>query len=982
MRPNNPFLQITLPRVQTALQRIKTMIWQPDRDLAVECLPETSQRLPFAEAAAAADWQTAVPGATGSGAFSFTWYRLEVPANAGGWLHWRHAAESTLYLDAKPYAGFDRQHHRHRLPTDPGLVYVEAMRMAPGQAFQGATLCHRNEEAWTLKHDLEVLLDIAQADTKHLALPFGADFNGAFAYRQAPDYLPRAVRRLLRLLDDAVTAFEKHGLAALEAALERTYAEFAGNPQGLHLVATAQAHLDPIHMWPETVGHFKIAHTFSTAARLMEEYPELTFEFSQPYAYEIVKALEPELFNTVRKRLDEGRWEMEGALYVESDVNLPCGEALARSMLIGQDLSREYSGRDSQIVWVPDTFGYCAALPQIMRQCGVEYFYTTKMHWNPITHFPYSSFRWQGNDGSEVIAHLSQHHMGYMLNGLPGQMRNVENIYRQSDVHGESIAPVGYGDGGGGITDEQIERVRRIKDLHGVPRTRFGRVRDFFERLREKRDALPEFHGELYLEYHRGVLTSRRRVKELHRALERALQIVEAVHAAQGLGPIGDHHWKRLSLMQFHDIVTGSMLDLCTHQVNAEMQQLVGELHDQARGALGKTGEACVFNPLPCSRRVFHDGEILEVPALSGIGANDAKRQLPPVSANETRLDNGIVDARFTKTGEIESLAIDGREIRLTQPGNRLALYREMPAMFDIWEVDRQTLCECSYADAPAVVELVDCGRNRGQLRFSRRLGEHSEVSIIYTLDAGAAVLQIICEVDWHEAETMLRAEFATGYQGRMARFGAPFGSVLRPAQPGMPHEEAQWESAGSRWACIADDGEREGLALITKDSYGFSAYKGLLTLSLVRSPIPPECDRERLGQALAQNYNDESAETVFTDIGRHRIEYAVGLHDIAAPRDRLAPMLADTVYTPIVPYKGRSVPSPLPAWQAGNTLVPSWVQPTEDGPVLRLHETMGQHGAIESSHSFQPQNLRGDAEEPASIIGYRPHQVISLHGW
>ncbi len=979
MRPNNPFLQLTLPRVETALQRIKATIWQAEENLTVECLPEAKTRLSLDDAVTRTDWQPATPGSGGNDAFAFTWYRFDVPPEGANWLQWQHAAESTIYINGKPYAGFDGQHHYHRIPGNAGTIHVEVMRMSPGQSFQGATLCHRNDKAWAVKHDLEVLFDIAQLDTRHLTLPFGDDYTKAFSYRQAPDYLPRATRRLLRLLDDAATTFEKHGLDALAEALQRAYVEFAGNPQGLQLIATAQAHLDPVHMWPETVGDFKIAHTFSTATRLMDEYPELTFQFSQPFAYEKVKTLEAGLFATVLDRLQEGRWEMEGAFYVESDVNIPCGEALARSMLIGQELSRNYGGKESLIVWVPDTFGYCAALPQIMRQCGVKYFYTTKMQWSPVTHFPYSSFRWKGNDGSEVIAHLSQHYMGYMLNGLPSQMRNVENIYRQSDVHNESIAPVGFGDGGGGITDEQIERVRRIDDLHGAPRTRFGRVRDFFDRLGEKRHALPEFHGEIYLEYHRGVLTSRRRVKELHRALERALQALEAIHSAKYLGPVDDHYWKRLSLMQFHDIVTGSMLDLCADQVNDEMQAMVDELGKQTVNALGRQGEDCVFNPLPCSRQVFHNGEIVSLPPLSGVVAGKAKQDLPPVVAHASGLSNGIVEAEFSKTGEIVSMSVHGRQIHLTGPGNQLTLYREMPAMFDIWEVDRQTLCECQNVDTPANVEMVDHGPNRGELRFHRKIGEHSKATMIYTLDAGASVLQISCEIDWHEPETMLRAEFPTDYQGRMARFGAPFGSVLRPAQPGMPHEEAQWESAGSRWACVADEGERNGLALITKDNYGFSAYKGLLTLSLVHSPIPPECDRERLGRALVQSYNDESAKTVFTDMGFHRIRYAVGLHDINSPREELAPMLADTLYTEVVPYQGKPIDSPLPDWKAGNSLIPCWVRPTPDGPVLRFHETCGQRGTIESSAVLQALDLSGREKEESRRLSYGPHEVIGI---
>jgi alpha-mannosidase len=921
MRSINTFLGLTLPRVQSVLERVSSLVWQTVEDLTVVGLKESTFSQPFSQIQKSDKWQKAIPGEQGIDAFSFSWYRFDLETEEDNlWLNWNHEGESTLYYLGTPYAGFDREHFYHKLPAKGGSYFVEVMRMSPEQVFSGARLCHKNDLAWKVKYDLEVLLNLAMVKTKHLTKEFGGDYIQGFTYRQSPEYLSRADRLLLRRLDDGINLYEKNGLAPFSLYLDDIYREFTAHPLSIKLLATAQAHLDPVHMWPENVGDFKINHTFSTADRLMEEYGELTFEFSQPGAYEKVKNREPDLFNRVCNRIKEGRWELEGGFFVESDVNLPCGEALTRSLLLGQRRSREYGGEESLVLWLPDTFGFSACLPQIMKQCGVPYFYTTKMHWNPVTHFPYSSFKWQGHDGSEVIAHLSQHHNGYMLNGLPEQMINVENIYRQSDVHNESLAPVGYGDGGGGITAEQIERVRRQNNLYGVPRTNFGRVRDYFKGLNERRDRLPSYKGELYLEYHRGIFTSRRRVKELYREMERNLQNLEAVYTVQNRGPIPEKYWERLSLMQFHDIITGSMLDLCTHQITEEMESLNREMENLTREALEETeGKPCIFNPLPMENQIYHAGQIMTIPPLTGVTVTSIPQTHPPVKGDQTSLDNGKVQARFTPQGEISSLVLDGKTVKFTDSANSLVIYKEMPAQFDIWNIDRQSLTGGERVDSPAQVQLVDGGPNRKELHFIRELGEKSQLTIIYTLDGDSPVLKIVCEIDWQEPECLLKAEFPTKYQATKARFGTPYGSVLRPAQPGMPYEETQWESGGSRWACLFDEGEQDGIALITKDSYGFSAYEGVLTLSLVRSPKSPESSREK---------------PVYTDLGKHRVEYALGYHDIRGVKENRAHRLADTLFTPCLIYVGNSVLPTGPVWEAGESLVPCWVRPVEGGSI------------------------------------------------
>jgi alpha-mannosidase len=261
-------------------------------------------------------------------------------------------------------------------------------------------------------------------------------------------------------------------------------------------------------------------------------------------------------------------------------------------------------------------------------------------------------------------------------------------------------------------------------------------------------------------------------------------------------------------------------------------------------------------------------------------------------------------------------------------------------------------------------------------------------VTVTYSLDSGATALRVRYEIDWQEPRAMLKAHFPTQYAASHARFGTPFGSVLRPAQPGMPDEEAQWESAGSRWACVFDEGERDGLCLVTKDSYGFACYDGDLNVTLVRSPIPPEADRKRLGAVLVRDaaaYGEDPEEKLFTDIGRHTVEIAVGLYDADSPRGELPAALADTLFTPPVPYRGRPVTPPDIHLQNADHLLPCWVQPAERGTmVVRLHEVLGRHGTARLAQGTDTSRLvdlsgeiAGKAQE--GRIEFGPYQVL---GW
>ncbi len=984
------FPQLVLSRADTFLRRLRETVWAPSADaVAVEATP-CAQRLARLVEARRDALRPAQAGEALGRRFGYVWYRLTLPPQCdGAWLRWRHGGESTAYIDGEPWAGFDRQHDRFPLPENAEEVWIAVMHMSDRDRLREVGLDRRDELAWGAWHDAEVLVDLARGALDGLDAPYGGGHDKSFGYRPSLEFVPRSTRVILDRLDAAAGAFERGGVGLAAGVLREALGELPADALQMPLVATAQAHLDPVHMWPEHVGRFKIVHTMATAAHLMDQYDDLHFLFSQPAAYAWVEEMEPSLLGRVRRRLGEGRWEAEGAAWVEFDTNMPCGEALLRALLIGQDRAREDAGSAGRILWLPDTFGYSACLPQLMRLVGVDSFWTTKLQWNAVTHFPLSSFRWRGHDGSEVVAHLAQHYMGYMVNGLPRQFQNIEKIHRQAHLHNESIAPVGFGDGGGGITAEQIERTRRCGDLHNVPKARFGNVAEFFGRLHAIKDRLPTWYGEIYLEYHRGVLTSRRDIKAAYRQAERGVQTLEAVHAAVGVGPIDAAYWRRLCLMQFHDVITGSSLADTIDACAREMRSLADRAEDEAREAIERdAGEPSLFNPLTTQRDVVLDnGRVLTLGPLEGKPRSQAGQTAPPVRATADRLIGDRLELSIDSSGCIDRLVIDGRPIRQAGPLAALWLYPEMPTAFDVWEIEEPSLRNGRRVQTPASISSRQHPDGGASLTVERSLGRKSAATIEYRLDPLSSCVRVVVDVDWQEPRHLLKMHFPTDYRGRMARFGCPFGSVLRSQQPNGPAEEAQWEVAGSRWAAVTDDAQSAGLFLVARDSYGFSCREGNLTVSLVRSPAPPECDAARLGRLLAQDdaYDDAEMRGMVTDLGRHRIELAIGGHDAKHAANASPAELAELLFTPPLAYRGPAVRGPLERVECSPGVVAAWAQPLDaDRRLVRLHESAGCWGEVRIALADGWEACRCDARgepagEAACLFGVQPYEIVSL---
>jgi alpha-mannosidase len=995
MLPTPHHSQFIVPRIEAAHQRVRSMIWAIDTEHPLDVCQATPTRehLPVARIGEL-DFAPVPPAPFVWGRkFDQCWWRVRLPENAGGrYFHWQDMGEATLYVDGVPYQGLDIAHPYCLLPQGVREVLVESIccntgvwlagesqGITPkGSEFKGAFLATRNDLAWKVFHDLDVLLNLFKQEyaihvPKGNASPYG--------HATPLDSASPVLRIIMRAFYDAMAALDTEGLEAASTTLDSVYNRLRGKGLG-ECILTGHAHIDLVWLWPERVGEFKAVHSFSTMNRLMEQYPEFRFGYSQPASYEAVARRSPELFREVRQRITNRQWDAEGMTYVECDTQLACGEALLRDFLLGQDGFASLRGKPSRVLWIPDVFGYSGCIPALIRGTGGEFFFTSKMSWSSITRFPFSSFVWRGNDGTEVITHLI-HGDGY--NGVvePGGIRSVMNRHLQCDVHEQALYPCGYGDGGGGATETMLERARRVSGLPGLPEVRWGNIETFFDDMKPLASQLPIWSGEMFLEYHRGVHTTHAHLKAAFRACERGLQVREAAHCLVHLGAIPVEDWKRLAFAHFHDYIPGSSILEVYDEGVPELQSIAGRsLQAAATAASSPEGAAAYFNPLPyaVNHLDMKRQRVLRLPPLARVAAESAPVvDVPPVRASRASLENNRVRATFDSAGRILEFSVDGTKAETRAPLGELYFFPEHPGAFDAWDIDRADLALGKPIPSDAEVS-VESDALRASVTFSKKITAKSSVVIRYILEAASPVLHIEYDVDWQDEASLLKVAFPTTYMGRNARYGAPFGSALRVQHSGAVADEAKFEAPASRWAAVSDEGGTNGLFVVTEAKYGFGCLDGLLHLSLVRSPQIP-------GAKEDLDIRDLSSRCGHSDIGQHRIRIAVGLTRPHLPREEQPAALADILYTVPLPCRGAGASCGFLGIEGGNSLIPAWAKPVSAGQwVLRLHETAGLRGTanllLEKGWRARLADMRETPEEASLADGripFGPFQILSL---
>ncbi|XVV16391.1 alpha-mannosidase [Actinoplanes sp. CA-131856] len=731
------------------------------------------------------------------------------------------AAANPVLLDYHPF-----------LPTQEGDIQTSSPR--PLYTTRRMDLALFDEQTYELALDVEVLLEL------QAVLPATA---------------PRRMR-ILQALDNALDVLDLQDISGTAAAARAELEEVLAAPaeqSAHHLSAIGHAHIDSAWLWPVRETIRKVARTAAGMTELIGLDPDFKYGMSSAQQYAWLKEHRPEVFERVVEAVKAGRFIPLGGMWVESDTVMPTGEALVRQFTYGQRFFREEFGVESQGVWLPDSFGYSPALPQLIRRAGFQWFFTQKISWNQVNRFPHHSFLWEGIDGSRIFTHFPP--MDTYNSQLSGaELSKATNQFRESRLASRSLAPVGWGDGGGGTTREMAGRARRLRSLEGSATVEWEHPNEFFDKARAELPNPAVWVGELYLELHRATLTSQHKTKQGNRRSEHLLieaELWAATAAVRAGAPYPyeqiDALWQEVLLHQFHDILPGTSIAWVHREAVATYERIRSsalELIAASQAALvGEGDTTIVLNPAPFAR----DG----VPALS---AGPASSPEGSVSIDGNVLSNGIVSVTVSDEGLITS-AVDlatGREtIAAGQEANLLQLHQDFPNQWDAWDVDR--FYRNKVTDLRAVSSIEFSQDAAGAHVTIVREFSKSKVKQTLTLAPGSRTLRIDQEADWHETEKFLKVAFPFAIQAEHVAAETQFGYQKRVTHTNTSWEAAKFEASMHRYVLVEEPGF--GAALITDSTYGYDQTRdsteehGVTTtvrLSLLRAPRFPDPETDQ----------------------------------------------------------------------------------------------------------------------------------------
>lgn len=623
------------------------------------------------------------------------------------------------------------------------------------------------------------------------------------------------------------------------AILKRELDKKGGDPD-LEITAIGHSHIDLAWLWPIRETKRKGARTFANALCAMEKYPDYIFGASQPQLFQWIKDEHPALYARVKERVKEGRFEVQGGMWVEPDANVTGGESLVRQLLYGKRFFKEEFGEDMKILWLPDVFGYSAALPQILTKSSVPYFMSSKLVWgNRHNKHPHQTFLWKGIDGSEVLAHMPPEGE-YSSYAMPRSIKKIEREYEDKARCGEALMPFGVGDGGGGPSELQLEALKREKNLSGLLPVKQERAVDFFDRIAEKKARYETYNGELYFEKHQGTYTSQARNKWYNRKMEKLLREAEFAAVATGVEyPQKELEkiWKEVLLYQFHDILPGSSIkrvyDECLSRYESlykETQALVGQIYGEGDYAI---------NSLSWDRNGWQKlGDKwyqITVPAMGSVKLEDGVVSREVASDDVSVLENNLVKVLFDDNGAINSIydKIEGREV-LKQTSNQLTVYFDDGDAWDFNESYRSRAPRCfTLVKAQAFTDGPMKGIRQEYVYQNSRLWQ----TVSVTEDSPMVVFDT--KVDWNERERMLRTAFYTTIQTDEATCDIQYGSIKRPAHNNTSWDMAKFEVCAHKYTDLSDSSY--GVALMNDCKYGYCVKNGMLDLNLLRSPNYPD---------------------------------------------------------------------------------------------------------------------------------------------
>ncbi len=738
-------------------------------------------------------------------------------------------------------------------------------------------------------------------------------------------------------------------IAAAEAIIDALFGEGRKLP---YVGIIGHSHLDTAWLWTVEETKRKLMRTVSNAVEMLRRYPEYTFFMSTVLYLKWIEDADPVLFAEVEKYIKEGRFEVNGATWVECDGNLTGSEAFCRQFVRGKRYLRQKFDYESNTFWLPDTFGYSAALPQIMKKSGVDYFLTTKLSWNDTNNFPYETFLWRGIDGSTVPVHFNSIHTWVDEESVSTRLDAIRNK-RESD---SVLMAYGYGDGGGGPSAEMVSRAIFTEKTAQRARVEHTTVSDFMKKI--SGGELPEYFGELYLELHRGTYTTNHNLKMYNRRLEEALhdaELISVFKEDREAKTLTDSLYDTLMLNQFHDILPGTCIAEATDIAIAEQTAALAEARAYISGK-GKKGKKSYFNTLPHSRL-----EILPTDNGQAYEALDGKRVVAPYkfdgagygkkvngggkipfAVSENKVSTPHLEATFTE-GKISSLIYRGRE--LAKGGlHVIKAYEDLPFIYDNWDID----ADYSLKEKPVKFisrEVVSVGEYLLVIRITHALAQNSLLVTDVKFRYDSPQIEFENHLTAGDTHTLIRAEHDTTLFAQSYRCETQFGNLLRNTYSRDKSDIAKFEVCAHKWTDLSEQGM--GISLLSDVKYGVSCQGGRLGITLHKSGTHPD----------ARGDNGESY-----------FSYALYPHEGGLSMDTIRRGYSFN-YAP-VRTSHQNLKSPFKLSQGSSVILETVKHGEDDGLVLRLYEAIGATSDIRLTAPGKEMILTNILEDEIESLG------------
>ncbi|MCW5942774.1 MAG: alpha-mannosidase [Fimbriimonadaceae bacterium] len=965
------------------------------------------------------------PGFEWGPAYREAWFRVKgrVPEDWAGravGLHVRVGAEATAWADNSPVRGIDGPHDvwpilREAAGGEALERYVQAYAGNPEHRVHLRELPRRPLVATVEGAELVEIREGVKA--LYYDVAFAQSLLGALK-EDTPEF-----HIVLRGLNEVCNVWAIDGIAAaatgrkiVRDALGQLTADVRHT-----LTPVGHAHLDTAWLWPIRVTKLKMAHTTATQLDLISQYPEYVFVHSQAAQYEWLEKEYPVLFERVKAAIAAGQWEPVGSMWIEADCNLTGAESLVRQFLYGRKYFRDKLGYQTEDMWLPDVFGYSAALPQILGKFGIRYFLTQKISWNQLNKFPHHTFWWQGIDGTKVWSHFPPADT-YCGNGEPAELLRSVSNFKDHARSGQSLYVFGFGDGGGGPTEQHLEFLRRARKVSNLPDVEGSKTAlSFFEEAKAKSRDLATWVGELYLELHRGTYTSQAANKKMNRVTEFLLRDAEWLAAfADRPYPAEDLEaaWKLVLLNQFHDIIPGSSVNEVYVDSAADYRTVVeiGErvVGDSLRAIAARLDTAGYERPValfqnagivtqgaidweggetPSSLRVgdealpvqlveeFGESKLVFATPSSVLGAvqvGDLGSAPPNVKArlraSGRRLENDELSIRFDANGNLTSVQSlgDGREyVQPDRPANVFQLFDDKPLFWSAWDIDVFAYETCRELLKAESFEVVEKGPVRVAAEVVRRFG-NSRIRQRISLGPTPGV-RFDTEIDWHEEDKLLKVAFPLNVNASRATYEIQFGHVERPTHTNTSWDLAKFEVCAQKWVDVSEGDQ--GVALLNDGKYGHDAQGNTIRLSLLRAPKAPDPE---------------------CDMGRHRFTYVLLPHVGTLPYSNVV-QAAYALNAPLrsvrlTPQKGLAAALPPFVSCDNPNLVIEAVKKAEAGDdlIVRLYECHNSrgNGELASARPIRSAWLCDLEENPImeletvdglAMFAYRPFEILTV---